>query len=194
MTEKRLLIVRHPETTANVTGRYVGLGDAPFTALGQEQAARLPERIAAWRPDAIWSSPLRRTAVVAQAAAELCGAPLALDVRLTELDFGLAEGLTLAECQGRGITFDFRSWDAPVAPEGESRASIWGRSLAAASDALAEWDRVAFVTHGGVMRSLVAGLPGLPHEAIWSFHIKNAQVVEVRVIDGHAQIEEFVQG
>lgn len=194
MAEKRLLIVRHPETLANVTGSYVGRGDSPFTSLGEEQASRLPARIAAWKPEAIWCSPLRRTRVVAEPAAQLAGVPFAIDDRLTELDFGAAESLTFDECEREGIAFNFHAWDSPVAPQGESRSSIWHRSLAAASDALAEYDRVAIVTHGGVFRSLIAGLPALPHEAIWSFHIKNAQIAEIRVIEGHAQIEEFVQG
>jgi hypothetical protein len=35
---------------------------------------------------------------------------------------------------------------------------------------------------------------GLSGEAIWLFHIHNAQMAQVRVFDGHAQLEEYVQG
>jgi len=50
---------------------------------------------------------------------------------------------------------------------------------------------VAVVTHGGVFRSTVPHLLGLPISSIWAFHIPNAAYIEYRIIDGHAQVERF---
>ncbi|MBS3956298.1 MAG: histidine phosphatase family protein [Clostridiales bacterium] len=190
-TDVRFLLVRHPETVANVEGRYVGRGNTPFTERGNIQATLLAEHIVSFRPAALYTSPLRRARVVAEQASVRLGVDPIVDVRFTELDFGLAEGLTYAETSERGVQFDFASPDAPVAIGGESRNEIYDR-VARTLDAVPHaFDRVAIVTHGGVFRSAIAHLLGLPRQAIWSFHIQNGSVAEIRVLDGHGMVEEF---
>ncbi len=192
MHERRLLILRHPETEANVSGRWVGRGDSPYTERGILQAALLAEEIVRFAPDEIRSSPLRRCRTVAESAAASLGLEPVFDDRLLELDFGQAEGLTYAETQERGVRFDFKSEDAPVAPGGESRRDIFDRTARALDAALAaDHTRVAIVTHGGVFRSTVPNLLALPLSSIWSFHIQNAAYLEYRIVDGFVQVQRF---
>lgn len=194
MTERHLLVLRHPETEANVTGRWVGRGDAPYTARGVAEHAALVEELVRFDPDVLWSSPLRRCREVAQTAAARLRITPAFDDRLLELDFGLAEGLTYEETVERGIRFEFKSESAPVAEGGESRRDILERTASALDDLLAtEARRMAVVTHGGVFRSTVPHLLGLPMDSIWSFHIRNAAFLEYRIIDDHIQVERFGQ-
>lgn len=194
MAERHLLVVRHPETEANITGRWVGRGDAPYTARGHVQHAALVAELERFEPDVIWSSPLRRCREVAEAAAARLGMAVTFDDRLLELDFGLAEGLTYDETVERGIRFEFKSETAPVAEAGESRRDILSRTASALDELLAgEGRRIAIVTHGGVFRSTVPHLLGLPLDSIWAFHIQNAAFLEYRVIDGHVQVERFGQ-
>ena len=192
-TESHILLVRHPETEANVSGRYVGRGDAPLTELGDEQAGRLVTAISEWDPDSIWSSPLPRALNVATETAARCGATLVVEQRLTELDFGDAEGLTYDETVDRGIEFAFRSQHAPVAPGGESRHDILLRTSRVLADARQASARLAIVTHGGVFRSAIVELLGLPLAHIWTFHIRNAQLAEIRIVEDRAMLERFVQ-
>lgn len=194
MTESHLLLVRHPETLANIEGRFVGRGDSPFTEEGTRQLTRLPEAIAAFRPDVVWSSPLERARVVAERACECAACPLVVDERLIELDFGQAEGLTFEEVERAGITFDYRTRARPVAPGGESRAEIEARTAGVVADILRSPGRHAVVTHGGVFRAALVRLLGLASADIWAFHIHNAQLATVRVVDGTGTLEEFVQG
>ncbi len=191
MTERRLLILRHPETEANVDGRYVGRGDAPYTKRGHRQAKLAVDAIEAFGAEIVWSSPLRRTRYVAEHAAETLGVELRIDERITELDFGEAEGLTYEQTQERGISFNFEAEDLPVAPGGESRREILVRSGAAIDEAVASATRVAMVTHGGVFRSAVVHILSLPISAIWSFDIRNASCVEFRYVDGHPMLTAF---
>lgn len=194
MIETRILLVRHPETEANIDGRYVGHGDSAYTERGSAQARRLVEEICGFEPVTVWTSPLRRTAEVARAAVAELGCSMVTDDRLIELDFGVAEGLTFEETARRGIAFEFGAVDTPVAPEGESRRDIYNRTAAVLDEALSCGDeRIAVVTHGGVFRSGVVYLLGLGIEAIWKFHIQNAQLAEFTLIDGHARMERFVQ-
>jgi len=194
MAETLLYIARHPETEANVNGRFVGRGDAPFTALGRRQARRLPHKIARFAPDVVWSSPLERAFVVARRASSMAGVPLRVDERLLELDFGDAEGLTYEEIAEAGMVFDYRSLDAPVAPGGESRASIERRVAEVLDEIVSAGGRHAVVAHGGVVRAMLVRALGLCEDNLWAFHIHNAQLATVRIIEGHGTLEEYVQG
>jgi broad specificity phosphatase PhoE len=191
--DSRILLVRHPETEANVDGRYVGRGNAPLTATGRSQARRLVEEISRFGPDRIWSSPLPRAHDVATAAAERSGAELRVEDRLTELDFGVAEGLTYDETQEKGIVFAFRSENDPVAPGGESRRDILLRTADALTEIRKDSTNAAVVTHGGVFRSAMVELLGLPLEHIWTFHIRNAQIAEIVFMGERAMLERFEQ-
>lgn len=192
--ETHILIVRHPETEANVNGRYVGRGNSPFTEEGRKQLRRLPRRIGEFAPEHIWTSPLERAVVLAQAAGRSVGVPSAVDERLIELDFGIAEGLTYEEIVERGITFNYKNLDEPVAPQGESRNDIESRSAAFCEHLVAMGGRHAVVTHGGVFRAALVHLLGLETNDIWAFHIHNAQMAYVRVVEDHGMLEEYKRG
>jgi broad specificity phosphatase PhoE len=194
MSATDILIVRHPETQANVNGRFVGQGESPYTALGRRQARRLPHKLAQFAPDVVWTSPLERARFVAERAARLAGRELRVDDRLMELDFGQAHALTWEEITEAGIPFNYKAEDQPVAPGGESRNQLMARVGAAVDEAVALGGRHVMVCHAGVMRAALAHTLHLHGEHLWMFAIHNAQLATVRVIDGHAQLVEFVQG
>jgi len=194
MRETDILLVRHPETEANVTGTLVGRGHSPYTPAGRRQLLRVPRKIAAFDPHVVWTSPLERAHRLAEKAAAVAAVPLTVDDRLVELDFGDAEGLTFEEVSEAGLRFNYRSREEPVAPGGESRADIEARSSEFCDELLRAGGRHAIVTHGGVVRASLVHLLGLASPDIWAFHIHNAQLAHVRVIDGHGVLEEYVQG
>lgn len=194
MRDTEILLIRHPETVANVTGRLVGRGDAAFTYEGRLQMRRVPRKVKAYEPDVVWTSPLRRAYILARASAAHAGVDLRVDERLIELDFGTAEGMTHEEIAEAAIPFNFRSREEPVAPEGESRGEIERRSARFCDDLVAEGGRHVVVTHGGVLRASLVHLLGLHSTDIWAFHIHNAQLAYVRVIEGHGILEEYVRG
>jgi broad specificity phosphatase PhoE len=194
MATTDLLVVRHPETEANVNGRFVGQGESPYTAIGRRQARRLPAKIARFRPDAIWSSPLQRALVVAKRARQLTRVELTVDPRYIELDFGEAHALTWEEIAEAGIAFNYRAADQPVAPGGESRNQLQARVADAVDEACEVGGRHAIVCHAGVMRAILVHTLGLSGDQLWAFAVHTAQLATVRVIDGHGQLVEFVQG
>lgn len=189
-----ILFVRHPETEANINGRFVGQGESAYTPEGLRQARRLPAKIAAFEPGTIWTSPLLRARVVAERAARIMGAPLVVEPRLIELDFGAAHALTWEEAQAAGIRFDYRSFDGPVAPGGESRRQLQERVGAAVDDACEQGGRHAFVCHAGVMRAAFGHALRLTPDQLWMFAIHNAQLAHVRFVDGTAMLVEYRQG
>ncbi len=194
MSESHILLVRHPETEANVNGRFVGRGSSPYTAEGLSQLERVPARIVDFGPDRIWASPLERARLLAERTAAVAGVPLSIDGRLCELDFGDAEGMTYAEIEAAGMAFNYRNLDEPVAPGGESRGQIEARSAEFCDELVVAGGRQVVVTHGGVFRASLVHLLGFASTDIWAFHIHNAQLAYVRVVDGRGMLEEYVRG
>ena len=178
----RVLLVRHPQTVANVEGRYVGRQDSPLTELGRKQTEELAAAVAAFGPEVVFSSPLGRALDCARLVA-----PAGLDVTvlpaLQEIDFGQAEGLTWQEIAAGGLAFDYYG-TGPIAPEGEDAACFDRRVREAASAIEGAGERVVVVTHGGVMRRLLAIWLGIPTRASWRFDLPNAVTVELRLVSG----------
>jgi alpha-ribazole phosphatase len=189
-----ILIVRHPETEANINGRFVGQGESAYTRVGRVQARRLPRKIARFEPDTIWTSPLLRAKDVAERAARLSGAPLHVDRRLIELDFGAAHALTWEEITAAQIPFNYRSAEEPVAPGGESRGDLERRVGSLVDQVHAAGGRHVFVCHAGVMRAALAHILHLTGDQIWGFSIQNGQLAHVRITGDHGALEEYRQG
>jgi broad specificity phosphatase PhoE len=97
----RYFLVRHGETQWHAENRYAGVSDVELTPRGLEQAREL----GAWARTAgltgIWTSDLSRAQRTAAACAATAHTPLAVDVRLRELDFGAAEGMTRRQIEQR---------------------------------------------------------------------------------------------
>lgn len=193
-----IAIIRHPQTVANVEGRFVGRGDSEITEYGWEQLVALTMAMEMWKPTTVFASPLKRTLVTAKAITS-CGIPITVNEDLQEIDFGRAEGLTWTAINAIGMKIDYLRNGAadadsaddlegpgsgPVAPGGESWAAFEERVVRAALKAESSGSRVAIVTHGGVFRVLLAHWMGLPMAASWRFSIPNATIATLKVIDG----------
>lgn len=94
-----ILLVRHGETPWNALGKIQGCTNIDLEAPGKRQAHMLASSLVKSTPNiaAIYSSPLNR----ALETAKIIGDALHLSVhpkeKLTEIDFGLWEGLTFKE-------------------------------------------------------------------------------------------------
>lgn len=136
--------------------------------LAEQGWAQLRAAVAPQPPfELILTSPQQRCARFAEWLAAEQGAELAVEADLRELDFGAWEGRTAAELmQGHAEALG-RFWADPYAytpPGGEPVAAFAERVLGA----VARWRprlqgrRSLIVTHGGVIRLLLARQRGLP--------------------------------
>lgn len=103
-----LLLMRHPQTEANLTRRYLGQRNAPLSALGDEQCRQAIEAIVRYRPDRLVSSPLERCLAIAVPAAKRLGLEVEVDDDVMEMGFGVLENLTYAEAVSKGLSFPER--------------------------------------------------------------------------------------
>jgi broad specificity phosphatase PhoE len=155
---RRLVLVRHGETSGNSSERLIGSGDPELSAEGRAQIHALRERLRGQVIDRIVASPLRRAWQSAEILAG--GAPIRLERDLREIDFGHWEGRTLDEIELSDPVL-FARWREGAAgfeyPGGESRAAFRSRVERALERLLAEPGTSALVVaHKGVLRALYA--------------------------------------
>ncbi len=163
------LLIRHgqsepymPGTPFPLTG---GHADPALTPRGQEQAARLADRLAGARIDAIYVTTLRRTAQTAAPLAARLGLAPQVEPGLREVHLGDWEG---GEYRQRVAEHDpivmqvFQQERWEVIPGAETSASFSARVRAAIGQ-LAQahtGQRVAVFTHGGVIGQALAQASG----------------------------------
>lgn len=159
----QLLLVRHGQAAANVSGRFGGpTGCEGLSDLGRSQVRQLADR---WRGRGtvprgavLVSSDLARAIETADLLAPALTDPRRLDPNpaLAELRPGEADGLTWPEYAER---FGGVDWDVdpttPIAPAGESWAQFTVRAVAGLEAvALAHLgETVVVATHAGVVES-----------------------------------------
>lgn len=162
---KRITLVRHGQSEANLVGRWQGHGDSPLSTLGFEQAAKLGDRFVAagWSFDRVLSSDLSRAASTAAASAERLGLPVSHDAQCREIDVGSWEGLTRPEVKERfadEVAALSRGENVTIGG-GESWVDLAGRAEAAVAKfrtELAEGEHGVIFAHGGFIASVVARL------------------------------------
>ena len=188
-----LLFIRHGETDWNRQQRFQGQIDVPLNGTGEQQAARLAQRLAPESHDQLFSSDLQRARQTAAPLAAAWQMPAVAVAGLREQSFGVLEGLDVPTIQQRHPEL-WRLWlqqDADFAPPGgESQRQFHQRvvtavnELAAGALAAAQGRRVVVVTHGGVLDMLWRTVHGLRECAI-----PNTGVNRLRWADGALQIE-----
>lgn len=183
------MLIRHPETVANVESRYIGRSDSPLTERGVRQRAWLERVVAPWGADVVYSSPLGRALETAHVIAP-DGSEVTVLEELQEIDFGQAEGLAYPEIVARGMHLHYTG-DGPIAPGGETATAFDARVRRALAMIEDGQRRGVVVTHGGVMRRLLVHLLDLPAECGWRFGLSNATVAVVRIADGAGILESL---
>lgn len=154
----RLILIRHGETPANVDGVLESTVPGPgLTALGDDQAARLPATLADEKIGAIFASTQIRSQLTAAPLADALGLPVEVRDGLREIAAGDLEGLTDRPSVIRYVTTFLRWIDGeldvrmPGAEDGHEVLERFHEVVAEAEES--GHDTVAFVSHGAVIRT-----------------------------------------
>jgi len=167
MSTPRIALSRHGQTVWHAENRYAGVSDVDLTDTGRRQAEDLARWTAAHRPEAIFCSPVRRARETAAPSERVLGQTAQIVPGLREVDFGIAEGHTLAELAERDPALVKRFQRDPVAnpfPEAESPAAAAARGAAALREVA---DRagdgfVVVVAHNTLLRLALCELLEIP--------------------------------
>jgi probable phosphoglycerate mutase len=157
-----IYLMRHGETDANAT-RVVQVPDAPLSARGREQAARLARRLAREGITRIRTSDLARARETAEALRAATGAPLEVAPALAERNYGAIRGTPYAALATDIFAPDYEP------PDGETWAAFHARVDGAWATVL----RVAAETSG----NLAVVTHGLVCDAVLQRHLDGARRV-----------------
>ncbi|SEN39971.1 alpha-ribazole phosphatase [Pseudomonas sp. ok272] len=175
-------VLRHGET--ELGGGLRGSLDDALTAKGWEQMRAAVMDRGPW--DCLVSSPLQRCARFAEALGAHLQLPVTLDPDLQELHFGLWEGRSAAALMETDADALGRFWADPYAftpPQGEPVTAFSTRVLAGVERMRQAYagQRVLLVSHGGVMRLLLARARGLPREQLLNVEVGHGALFSLRV-------------
>jgi broad specificity phosphatase PhoE len=95
----RIYLIRHAESTANAEDRFAGAIDPPLSDEGRTHAEGLATRLASFKIEAVYASPMQRTMQTAQSIAALQFVEVAPLDALREVNHGHWEGMTRAEVE-----------------------------------------------------------------------------------------------
>jgi len=173
----QLDLLRHGVT--ELGGGLRGSLDDELTAEGWAQMRAAVVLGGPWQ--ALVSSPLRRCAAFAEELAARLELPLHIEADLRELHFGAWEGRSAADLMHDQADELGRFWADPYAftpPQGEPLQQFEAR-IDAALQRLRQTHgrrRVLVVSHGGVIRLLLARARGLPRSQLLAVEVAHASL------------------
>ncbi|TAJ49389.1 MAG: MSMEG_4193 family putative phosphomutase [Herbiconiux sp.] len=192
-----VILVRHGRTAANVAGVLAGRSPGvDLDEVGRSQAERTGERLAVVPLVGVVSSPLERcretSAFILNRHRDGNAPPLLIEHDLTEADYGDWQGRTLAELAKEPLWTAVQHRPSTVTfPGGEPMAGMQSRAVAAIArhDAAFEAEHgkgavwVA-VSHGDVIKSILADALGTPLDRFQRISVGPASVSIVRFGEG----------
>ncbi|KRW58058.1 histidine phosphatase family protein [Pseudomonas sp. TTU2014-080ASC] len=186
-----LELIRHGES--ELAGSFRGSTDDPLTDTGWAQLRAAVSEKCRW--DHIVTSPLQRCAHFAEELAAARGCSLSYEADLQELHFGLWEGRSSAELMQTEAAALTRFWEDPYAftpPDGEPLQAFEARIMQALQRLYERHagQHILAVTHGGVIRLLVAKARGLPRNGLLQVPVGFAQRFQV-VLSEKGELKEL---
>ncbi|MGP6421913.1 alpha-ribazole phosphatase family protein [Pseudomonas putida] len=178
----RLDLLRHGETELGG-----GLRGSLDDALTEKGWAQMRAAVVAGGPwDRLISSPLQRCARFAAELGEQLNLPVQLENDLQELHFGAWEGQSAAALMETDAKALGLFWADPYAftpPQGEPVSEFATRVLGAVARLHQAYagERVLLISHGGVMRLLLAQARGLPREQLLNVEVAHASLFALSV-------------
>ena len=177
----RLILVRHAESTWNLTGRYQGRIDTDLSEKGERQAALVAERLKSLSLSAVYSSPLRRALLTAISIGKAQNLDVQTEPELIEIDHGAWNGLSKAEVEkryGSLLQLWFASPSQVRMPEGESLSDVSRRAKKAVDCILEEHSEtsVALCSHNAVLKVIIADAIGMNLDCFWYIGIDSGSI------------------
>ena len=193
---RRVILVRHGESTANEKRLLTGRSDPELTDRGMRQAKDVARLLGSFtgNVDTVFSSPLKRALHTARFIAKKRRLTVTESDLLLETDFGCWEE------KGRDDLKSLPQWDRYVQdpfhfqfPEGESPQDVRKR-IASFIESLRKndtWDTAVVVSHYTPIAFFILHILGMEGGKRAPFAIDNASATVIRMSDSSGYIEKL---
>lgn len=191
---RKIYLVRHGETESNHSSRIQGQADIKLNETGLAQARQVGEFFKTIPVRAVYSSPLSRALVTAQAIAGGKNLPVQTLDGLKEIALGEWVGFNREEINARwphGWETYFENPLQAMVPGGETILEVKERALKALQVILQEAPEgdLVIVAHAGSIRALIFGLLKIDFNNFWHLRIRNASTSCFTVENGKFYLE-----
>ena len=173
----------------NVEGRWQGSTDIPLDDVGIKQAEILAKRLEKYPIQAVYTSPLGRAALTAEASATRLGLEINYHDGLKEICLGKWEGLGIWDIRKK-YPAEFENWEnndnAQVGMGIESNYDAQMRGYAALLEICETEKRdTLIVSHGGMINRIMCLMLNIPLRHRQGFRIQNTGlcVLECTFVD-----------
>ena len=181
----KLTLVRHTSLDIAPSICY-GQSDVAVSANFENERIALQSKLAAFQFDAIYASPLKRCHQLAQAlcADELFGhasESIKLDARLKELHFGDWEMSPWDAIPREKFDIWADDYANLAPPNGETFSELHARAKSFVEDVSSHSQdkSILVVTHGGLIRALIAEVLQMPLKRLFRLTIDHASVTQL---------------
>ncbi len=176
---KEIYLIRH--TTPDVEkGTCYGQTDLALAESFQTELAEVQATLPALHDLPIYTSPLQRCRLLAEALAYPLGLALTQDTRLMEMHFGAWEMQKWADIPPEILQNWMKDFVETPAPEGESHRLVHQRVVSFWEELTAlPAQTMLVVTHYGVIQSLLAHLLHIPLDKLFKIDMGFGAVVRV---------------
>jgi broad specificity phosphatase PhoE len=190
----KILLIRHGHVEGIKPERFRGRADLALTEHGKAQAELVARRVAwAWRPSAVYTSPMQRCVATAAAIAKACGVASAVLEELADLDYGTWQFTSYEEARVRDPEL-FAKWFATPHlvrfPDGESLQDLAARAADALRYILV-WhvdDTVVLVSHDSFNRVLFTQLLDQSLASYWRLAQDPCCLNEIDLTQGQVRV------
>ena len=185
-----IFFVRHGLTDWNVQRRFQGTLNIPLNEAGILQARTAAARCRELGLERIYHSTLARAAQTAEIIADASGAPLFPCPGFNEVCLGAFQGLNRDEAKAQypeAYAHYFADRVNAAPPEGESLYQVQQRALdtlALIERDAAGCERIAVVSHGALLKTLLGAIAGIPLEYFANFDVSNGSISVIESKDG----------
>jgi broad specificity phosphatase PhoE len=194
MEPRRLILIRHGESSSNRDGILTGRAASSLTEKGKrqsEQAAKfLIERFGSI--DEIYSSPLKRALETARIISEKLSVPVLEDELLVEMNFGIWEGKRADELASQPewssylkdpFHFHFPGGETPQMVK--KRMEVFKEKLLSKNN----WKTILVVSHYTPIVFLILGVLNYNNASRAPFYIDNASISIIQIAGQWSFIE-----
>jgi broad specificity phosphatase PhoE len=193
---RRVILIRHGESTANYERSLTGRSDPELTSRGKKQAKRIARFLhrSGWRIDALYSSPLKRTLHTARYISKRLGIPIRKEELILEMNFGEWEGQGKKDLAGKPVWeqyaqnpfhFTFPGGESPQ--DVRKRIGIFIDALRSSDD----WSGAVVVSHYTPIAFFILSILDQEDNDRAPFAVGNASVNVVRISDTSGYIEQL---
>ena len=190
----KILLIRHGHVEGIHPARFRGRTELPLTSRGIAEAHAVAQRIAAaWKPVAVYTSPLSRCVATGEVIAKACNVGVQRLDGLNDIDYGVWQFKGFDEMREMHPTLFARWFATPHLfrfPGGESLQDLVARTSDAVRFVIAHHpeETVVLVGHDSVNRALLLQLLDQPLSAYWRLAQHPCCINEIDVANGEIRV------